>query len=203
MFRIIIIGDSGVGKSSLLLRYTDDAFTESFITTIGVDFRVKTVELKGGKRVKLQIWDTAGQERFRNITTAYYRGAQGVLLTYDITSRASFEHVQSWLADLERHGDDPHQLALILVGNKADLGSTSREVETKEGEALAKKQNMFFVETSARTALNVDTLFLELTNQMMSIRNAKVSIHDDPHSPPLPFVRGTDERPQGGPCCRL
>ena len=122
LVKLLLIGDSGVGKSCLLLRFSDDQFTASFITTIGIDFKVKTVDLEG-KRVKLQIWDTAGQERFRTITSAYYRGAMGILLTYDVTDRRSFENVRNWMANVKEHASE--RVVVSLVGNKDDCEDLS------------------------------------------------------------------------------
>jgi len=102
--KLLMIGDSGVGKTCLLLRYANDSFSPTFITTIGIDFKIKTIEL-GGKVVKLQIWDTAGQERFRTITTSYFRGAQGILLVYDVTDRGSFENIKNWVGQIQQHAD--------------------------------------------------------------------------------------------------
>ena len=114
LIKLLLIGDSGVGKSCLLLRFSDDQFTTSFITTIGIDFKIRTVDLDGS-RVKLQIWDTAGQERFRTITTAYYRGAMGILLTYDVTDEQSFDNVRNWMRNIEQHATE--NVCKILVGN--------------------------------------------------------------------------------------
>jgi len=113
----------GVGKSCLLLRFSDGSFTTSFITTIGIDFKIRTIELDG-KRIKLQIWDTAGQERFRTITTAYYRGAMGILLVYDVTDESSFNNIRNWIRNIEQHASD--SVNKILVGNKADMDESKR-----------------------------------------------------------------------------
>eukprot|EP00124_Ichthyophonus_hoferi_P002977 Ihof_evm1s231 gene=Ihof_evmTU1s231 len=118
LIKLLLIGDSGVGKSCLLMRFCEDTFTPSFITTIGIDFKVRTVTLDG-KKIKLQIWDTAGQERFRTITTAYYRGAMGILLVYDVTNRQSFENTRTWLKNIEQHAVEDVNKAII--GNKADM----------------------------------------------------------------------------------
>ena len=124
-----------MGKSCLLLRFSEDQFTSSFITTIGIDFKIRTVELDG-KRVKLQIWDTAGQERFRTITNAYYRGAQGILLTYDVTDEGSFNNVRNWMRNIEQHATDG--VSKILVGNKSDA-EEKRVISTEQGLALAEE----------------------------------------------------------------
>uniref|UniRef100_A0A2P2K7B1 RAB GTPase-like protein A5B n=1 Tax=Rhizophora mucronata TaxID=61149 RepID=A0A2P2K7B1_RHIMU len=119
----VILMRLGVGKSCLLLRFSDGSFTTSFITTIGIDFKIRTIELDG-KRIKLQIWDTAGQERFRTITTAYYRGAMGILLVYDVTDESSFNNIRNWIRNIEQHASD--NVNKILVGNKADMDESKR-----------------------------------------------------------------------------
>jgi len=116
--RLLLIGDSGVGKSCLLLRFSDNSFTPSFITTIGIDFKIRTIELDG-KKIKLQVWDTAGQERFRTITTAYYRGAMGILLVYDCTDEKSFGNINTWMRNIEQNASE--NVNKILLGNKCDL----------------------------------------------------------------------------------
>ena len=157
LVKLLLIGDSGVGKSCLLLRFSDDQFTASFITTIGIDFKVKTVDLEG-KRVKLQIWDTAGQERFRTITSAYYRGAMGVLLTYDVTDRRSFENVRNWMANVKEYASE--RVDVALVGNKDDCEDGDRVVARSEGEALARSFGVPFFETSAKSGDGVDAAFM-------------------------------------------
>ncbi|KAJ1737528.1 GTP-binding protein [Coemansia sp. RSA 2049] len=158
LMKLLIIGDSGVGKSCLLLRFSDDQFTPSFITTIGIDFKIRTIELDG-KRIKLQIWDTAGQERFRTITTAYYRGAMGILLVYDVTDERSFNNIENWYMNVEQHASEG--VNKILIGNKCDIDD--RRVVTKDmGQALANKFNINFKETSAKSNINVEESFLEL-----------------------------------------
>mmetsp|Transcript_35141 Transcript_35141/g.71640 ORF Transcript_35141/g.71640 Transcript_35141/m.71640 type:complete len:131 (+) Transcript_35141:108-500(+) len=117
LFKLVLIGDSGVGKSCLLLRFADNAFTDSYISTIGVDFRFRTVKVEK-HTVKLQIWDTAGQERFRTITSAYYRGADGIIMVYDVTNQESFNHVADWLTEVNRYASEG--TCKLLVGNKSD-----------------------------------------------------------------------------------
>ncbi|KDO26207.1 hypothetical protein SPRG_08569 [Saprolegnia parasitica CBS 223.65] len=156
LVKLLLIGDSGVGKSCLLMRYSDDTFTSSFITTIGIDFKVKTIDVDG-KRVKLQIWDTAGQERFRTITTAYYRGAMGILLVYDVTDDHSFQNVRNWMRQIQQHASP--NVNKILIGNKCDVDPSERVVTTQQGEELAAEYGVQFFETSAKSNLNVEEAF--------------------------------------------
>ncbi|MFS7891871.1 putative small GTP-binding protein [Helianthus anomalus] len=153
----------GVGKSCLLLRFSDGSFTTSFITTIGIDFKIRTIELDG-KRIKLQIWDTAGQERFRTITTAYYRGAMGILLVYDVTDESSFNNIRNWIRNIEQHASD--NVNKILVGNKADMDESKRAVPTAKGQALADEYGIKFFETSAKTNLNVEQVFFSIAKDI-------------------------------------
>lgn len=155
--KLLMIGDSGVGKTALLLRYANDSFSSTFITTIGIDFKIKHIDLDG-KRIKLQIWDTAGQERFRTITTSYFRGAQGILLVYDVTDRRSFESVRGWMTQIQQHADS--SVDLMLLGNKCDV-EDGRVVSVEEGRRLAKEfGNIPFFETSAKSAINVADAFI-------------------------------------------
>merc|ERR1711871_1164860 len=133
LFKLLLIGDSGVGKSCLLLRFADDTYTDSYISTIGVDFKIRTIELDG-KTIKLQIWDTAGQERFRTITSSYYRGAHGIIVVYDVTEMDSFTNVKQWLHEIERYASEG--VNKLLVGNKADL-VTKKQVETQTAKEFA------------------------------------------------------------------
>ncbi|PKI85134.1 GTP-binding protein [Malassezia vespertilionis] len=162
LVKLLLIGDSGVGKSCLLLRFCDDAWTPSFITTIGIDFKIRTIDVDG-KRVKLQIWDTAGQERFRTITTAYYRGAMGILLVFDVTDEKSFADIRNWYKDVEQHASDG--VRKILVGNKADW-EEKRVVTFEQGKQLAEELGMEYVETSAKSNTNVDEAFFKLAQQV-------------------------------------
>ncbi|WMV52003.1 hypothetical protein MTR67_045388 [Solanum verrucosum] len=163
LIKLLLIGDSGVGKSCLLLRFSDGSFTTSFITTIGIDFKIRTVELDG-KRIKLQIWDTAGQERFRTITTAYYRGAMGILLVYDVTDESSFNNIRNWIRNIEQHASD--NVNKILVGNKADMDESKRAVPTSKGQALADEYGIKFFETSAKTNMNVEEVFFSIARDI-------------------------------------
>ncbi|KAJ0963577.1 hypothetical protein J5N97_028699 [Dioscorea zingiberensis] len=163
LIKLLLIGDSGVGKSCLLLRFSDDTFTTSFITTIGIDFKIRNIELDG-KRIKLQIWDTAGQERFRTITTAYYRGAMGILLVYDVTDESSFNNIRNWIRNIEQHASD--NVNKILVGNKADMDESKRAVPTSKGQMLADEYGIKFFETSAKTNFNVEQVFFSIARDI-------------------------------------
>ena len=164
MFKVLLIGNSGVGKSSLLVRFVDDHFHDNFMPTIGVDFKIKTVDVDG-KVVKLQIWDTAGQDRFKTITSSYYRGAHGIIVTYDITDRDSFAKVSEWMSEIDKHSvDNPSR---ILVGNKKDL-EDQRKVDYNEAKELADHFNIRFLETSAKNAFNVGEAFTLMTREIKS-----------------------------------
>jgi len=156
--KLLMIGDSGVGKTCLLLRYANDSFSPTFITTIGIDFKIKNIDIDGTK-IKLQIWDTAGQERFRTITTSYFRGAQGILLVYDVTDRRSFESIRNWISQIQQHADI--HVNKILVGNKCDM-LDEKVVSTEEGEKLANEFGIQFFECSAKNDINVDDSFINI-----------------------------------------
>mmetsp|Transcript_7545 Transcript_7545/g.11422 ORF Transcript_7545/g.11422 Transcript_7545/m.11422 type:complete len:209 (+) Transcript_7545:110-736(+) len=162
LFKLLIIGDSGVGKSCLLLRFSDDIFTDSFISTIGVDFKIRTVTI-GGQKIKLQIWDTAGQERFRTITSSYYRGAHGIIVVYDVTDQKSFDNIKKWLKEIDTFAGN--QVQKLLVGNKCDL-EKSRVVATQAGQTLANSLQIPFIETSAKDSTNVEEAFLKMATDI-------------------------------------
>jgi len=161
--KLMMIGDQAVGKTALLVRYADDAFNESVLPTIGIDFKIKTIEQQG-KRIKLQIWDTAGQERFRTITQAYYRGAMGILLIYDVTNAKTLQNIRNWVRNIE--GNAPQTINKILIGNKCDM-SGMRQVQTSQGEQLAEEYGMKFFETSARANTNVTEAFMTLATDVV------------------------------------
>ena len=162
LFKVVVIGDSGVGKSCLLIRFAEDKFSEEHVSTIGVDFTNRTVDV-GGDMVKLQLWDTAGQERFRTVTSTYYRGAQGIVVIFDVTERRSFETIRAWVDDVDKWASAG--TVKILVGNKTDLHDR-RQVTTEEGEALAAELRMKYYETSARENYNVDEAFMGLAAEV-------------------------------------
>lgn len=164
--KLLLLGDSGVGKSCLLLRFSEGDFTSSFITTIGIDFKTKQTILDG-TIVNLQIWDTAGQERFRTITSAYYRGAMGIVLVYDITDEASFNNVRTWVTNIDEHASQ--SVNKILVGNKCDMDAEKRRtVPISAGRALAKEFRIPFYETSAKDNINVDEVFHRISKDVIA-----------------------------------
>lgn len=171
LIKLLLIGDSGVGKSCLLLRFSDDTFTTSFITTIGIDFKIRTIELDG-KRIKLQIWDTAGQERFRTITTAYYRGAMGILLVYDVTDENSYANIATWMKNIEQHASE--NVCKILLGNKCDMVD-KKVVDTARGQKLADDYGIKFLETSAKTNTNVEEAFFTIARD---IKNTIIDVQE-------------------------
>jgi len=168
LFKLLVIGDSGVGKSCLLLRFADDVYSETYISTIGVDFKIRTVQI-GGKTVKLQIWDTAGQEKFRTITSTYYRGAHGIAIVYDVTDLVSFNHLSMWLQEIERSAKD--SVSKIIIGNKSDL-SSKRVVETTAAKEFADKLNIPFLETSAKNSTNVEQAFITMATDIKNRMDA-------------------------------
>ncbi|CAM9652431.1 unnamed protein product [Heterosigma akashiwo] len=173
LFKLVLIGDSGVGKSCLLLRFADDAFTESYISTIGVDFRFKTVKIDK-KTVKLQIWDTAGQERFRTITSAYYRGADGIIMVYDVMNKESFEHVSAWLSEVNRYANEG--TCKLLVGNKSDRAEEApdaRQVAAEEAKKYADDLGIPFMKPAQKSASNVEEAFLTMASQLIQLREAR------------------------------
>lgn len=162
LFKLLLIGNSSVGKSSILLRFADNTFTDNFLPTIGVDFKIKTFELQQ-KIIKMQIWDTAGQERFKTITSSYYRGAHAVLIVYDITDRQSFSDVENWLIETEKHASDG--ITRLLVGNKSDLES-KRVVMSEEGKNFAANNGLEFIETSSKNNVNIEDAFLTVAKKI-------------------------------------
>ncbi|KAG2261221.1 hypothetical protein Bca52824_068300 [Brassica carinata] len=169
VFKVVLIGDSAVGKSQLLARFSRNEFSIESKATIGVEFQTRTLTIDS-KTVKAQIWDTAGQERYRAVTSAYYRGAVGAMLVYDITKRQSFDHVARWLEELRGHADK--NIVIMLVGNKTDLG-TLRAVPTEDAKEFAQRENLFFMETSALDSINVEPSFLTVLTEIYRIVSKK------------------------------
>ena len=169
LIKIVLVGDHGVGKSNLISRFARDTFNLQSKSTIGVEFMTKNVLIEG-KNVRAQIWDTAGQERFRAITTAYYRGAVGALIVYDIANEPSFKNVENWILEMENHADP--NIEVMIIGNKADLKHLRRGTTT-EAMTLAKNRNYSFMETSALSNTNVEEAFVSLITQIYHRINQK------------------------------
>ncbi|XP_056152186.1 ras-related protein Rab-15-like [Lampris incognitus] len=168
LLRLLILGDTGVGKTCLLRRFTEQEFHPSHISTIGVDFKMKTLEIDGVK-VRVQIWDTAGQERYHTITKQYYRRAQGIILVYDVTDQPSFQHIVKWASDVDEYS--PNKLQKILVGNKSDE-QMKRQVTKEQGSKLAETYGMDFFETSVYANSNITEAFSHLTQLVLQAHNS-------------------------------
>ncbi|KAG5438203.1 hypothetical protein PCANB_003054 [Pneumocystis canis] len=175
LFKVVLIGDSGVGKSNLLSRFTRNEFNLESKSTIGVEFATRSIQVDG-KTIKAQIWDTAGQERYRAITSAYYRGAVGALLVYDITKPVTHENVQRWLKELRDHADS--NIVIMLVGNKSDLRHL-RAVSTDDGKNFALENCLSFIETSALDATNVELAFHSILQEVYNLLSSKNLNSDD------------------------
>ncbi|KAL3848728.1 hypothetical protein ACJIZ3_010610 [Penstemon smallii] len=183
LFKLVLIGDSGVGKSNLLSRFTKNEFNLESKSTIGVEFATRSLNIDG-KVIKAQIWDTAGQERYRAITSAYYRGAVGALLVYDVTRRPTFENALRWLKELRDHTDP--NIVVMLIGNKSDLRHLI-SVSTEDGKDLAERESLYFMETSALEATNVDNAFTEVLAQIHQIVSRKaVELTDEAAASSIP-----------------
>jgi Ras-related protein Rab-1A len=155
LFKICVIGDSSVGKSSILLRYIDKEYTDNYLSTIGVDFRITTLEIEG-KTIKLQIWDTAGQERFKTITSSYYKGCNSIIIVFSLLDLDSFEHVKTWLDEIEQFCKK--DCLKVLVGNKCDK-LDKRQVDYIVAKEFAENKNLIYIETSAKNNININMLF--------------------------------------------
>ena len=174
IFKMILIGDSGVGKSNILSRYINNSFSETTRSTVGVELSAKVEEINNTK-IKIQIWDTAGQERYKSITKTYYKGAKGALIVYDITNKESFKNVDKWINDLKESGDD--DVSILIVGNKCDL-EASREVTTDEVKKKAELYKMAYCETSALKGENIDNAFRTLIKIVVE-KNEKKKNEED------------------------
>eukprot|EP00667_Euglena_gracilis_P021169 EG_transcript_23097 len=161
LIKLLLIGESGVGKSCLMVRFAEDTFTDSYLSTIGVDFKARDVDI-GDQRCSLQVWDTAGQEQFRTITSTFYRGAHGIALVYDVTNRSTFSNIAYWMKQMERYATK--DVCKVLIGNKVDLVDM-RMVKTSEGLAVAQQHGCLFYETSAKTNLNVEQALTDLAKE--------------------------------------
>uniref|UniRef100_A0AAZ3NZ15 Ras-related protein Rab-1A n=1 Tax=Oncorhynchus tshawytscha TaxID=74940 RepID=A0AAZ3NZ15_ONCTS len=195
LFKLLLIGDSGVGKSCLLLRFADDTYTESYISTIGVDFKIRTIELDG-KTIKLQIWDTAGQERFRTITSSYYRGAHGIIVVYDVTDQESFNNVKQWLQEIDRYASE--NVNKLLVGNKCDL-TTKKVVDYTTAKEFADSLGIPFLETSAKSATNVEQAFMTMAAEIKKRMGPGATTGGNEKSNVK--IQSTPVKPASGGCC--
>ncbi|KAL1831681.1 hypothetical protein DCAR_0101671 [Daucus carota subsp. sativus] len=201
LFKVVLIGDSGVGKSNLLSRFTRNEFCLESKSTIGVEFATRTLQVEG-RTVKAQIWDTAGQERYRAITSAYYRGALGALLVYDVTKPTTFENVSRWLKELRDHADS--NIVIMLIGNKTDLKHL-RAVATEDAQGFAEKEGLSFIETSALEATNVEKAFQTILAEIYRIISKKSLSSNEPAATTIKegqtLVVGAQESNTKKPCC--
>ena len=175
IFKVLLLGNSDVGKSSIILRYVDQTWSDIFVPTIGVDFKVKTLEIDK-KNVKMQIWDTAGQERFRTVVSSYFKGSHGIFIIYDITNRESFKNLENWLGEIEKNASE--KVLKILIGNKCDL-EEERDIQFEEGQAFANRNGMQFIETSAKNNTNINEAFEALAKLMIQFSNENKFIKNE------------------------
>ncbi|XP_063221644.1 ras-related protein Rab-8A [Bacillus rossius redtenbacheri] len=173
-YKVLVLGDSNVGKTCIVHRYCDERYYDTYISTIGIDFKQKIINLDGTP-VKLQIWDTAGQERFRTLTTAYYRGAMGILLMYDVTSLDSFNHLSYWLRNIQENAAP--DVVKVLAGNKCDVVE-QRAVDKERGDKIADNFDMPFFEVSCKNNVNIEEAFLTLARRIRDQRNRRASLFD-------------------------
>ena len=188
LIKVVLIGDAAVGKSSLLLKYIDDIFEDTYVCTIGVDFKIKSLQLEN-KRIKLQVWDTAGQERFKPITKCYFRGSHGCVVLFDITNRSSFNNVKYWVSDYRENNTVDSSANIIVIGNKSDKES-DRNVTIEEGNILAESIGATYIEASAKTGRGVADAFeaiatVVLKNMKHEYLTPKVKADNDLNSKPL------------------
>ncbi|XP_030637253.1 ras-related protein Rab-25b [Chanos chanos] len=200
VFKVVLIGESGVGKSNLLSRFTKNEFNHDSRTTIGVEFSTRTVQLRG-LTIKAQIWDTAGLERYRAITSAYYRGAVGALLVYDISKHLTYESAERWLKELYDHAD-PH-IVVMLVGNKTDLASV-RAVPTEDAKDFAEKNGLLFMETSALESTNVEAAFNNVLEEIHKKVSSKEVTRGSINAVSLsnPKSQSEESQEEKKPCCK-
>jgi len=195
LFKLLIIGDSGVGKSSILLRFADNLFSGSYITTIGVDFKIRTITVDGEK-VKLQIWDTAGQERFRTITSTYYRGTHGVIIVYDVTNAESFVNVKRWLHEIDSNCDIVNK---VLVGNKNDCPDL-KVVETDDARRFSEQMHVQLFESSAKDNINVEEVFNHITKLVLRSKKEQQAKDNEANKQDGVKLGGKTKKKKSG-CC--
>lgn len=191
LFKILVIGDSGVGKSCIMLRFTDDLFNERFISTIGIDFKVRTIEING-VTIKLQIWDTAGQERFHTLTAHYFRGAMGIMLVYDVCDSSSFSNIKKWMRSIEKDGGFVGEI--MILGNKCDRDE-DRKIKYSMGEMVAKAWRASFYETSAKANINIEESFIAMSKAILAkIQNTQAESE-------LDLTKGNNNESFKQKCC--
>jgi len=166
LIKIVFVGDSAVGKSSILLRFTEGHFDQNVAATIGVDFKVHMLDFKNEVKVNLTIWDTAGQEKFSSMTSSYYRGAHGIFLVYDVTNKETFDHIKKWLNEIDMYATSSN-IIKMLIGNKIDLGDSMRRVSTEEGATFAKQNGLLFQECSPKEDVGINSAFESLINAVL------------------------------------
>ncbi|CAB0012217.1 unnamed protein product [Nesidiocoris tenuis] len=199
ILKLLIVGDSGVGKSSLLLRFADNDFRERYISTIGIDFKIRTMDIDGEK-IRVQIWDTAGQERFQTITKTYYRGTNGVIIVYDVTDGDSFVHVQRWLAEIEQNCETVDK---VIVGNKNDCPER-KVVLTEDAQRFADLMSTPLFETSAKHNTNVDEMFMDIIrNALRTKKNFKSRMAASPKKAVIKLKKPRNERKLKRKYCRF
>ena len=200
IIKLLTLGETEVGKTSIVLRYSDDKFHESKIATIGIDFKIKMIK-KGNEKIKVSIYDTAGQERFKNIVKHYYKGANGVLLIFDITKRDTFEKLDYWLTDLQENSDNLDNLFIYLIGNKMDL-EAERKVSTEEANKFAQENNLSYIEVSAKTGFNIKKLFDETIKRtlekIITFEKKEMNLND---SIRLSFLEQEEKTSKNKWCC--
>ena len=197
IFKVLLLGNSNVGKSSLFLRFVDDIWNDTFVPTIGVDFKIKTFDIDE-KRIKMQIWDTAGQERFKNIIASYYRGAHGILLIYDVTDKDSFKNLSNWLIEIEKNSSK--NVIKVLIGNKTDL-EDKRVISQNQGKDFADTYGLKFIETSVKKNINVKEAFETLGRELMAASGDKRITKEKPNKKiSISKAQDLNVQKQGG-CC--
>ncbi len=197
IFKVLLLGNSNVGKSSLFLRFVDDIWNDTFVPTIGVDFKIKTLEIDN-KKIKMQIWDTAGQERFKNIISSYYKGAHGILLLFDVTDKESFKNLSNWLIEIEKNASK--NVLKVLIGNKTDL-EDKRVITYNQGKQFADTYGLKYIETSAKKNMNVTEAFETLGREIMAA-NVEKKISKQGQNKKISVAKAQDLNVQKkGGCC--
>ena len=188
VYKVLLLGDTTVGKTCFLMKYTDKTFQDIHMATIGLDYRLKSMKLKSGKNIKLQIWDTAGQDRFRAITKNYYKGSHGIILIYDVTNIQTFENVKSWVNQIREEASS--NVIIYIAGNKIDI-EDERKIKKEEGEKLAEELGFPFIETSAKSGININETFDDLVERIDKVHG------NTPQKPP----KNKLYKAKGRKCC--